>query len=192
MGNDYIDAGDKYFTSGSTGIELKIVFEDGQEIFDKLSALSTLDEKVSGLSEEAPYSNVIAGLGVFLATNEETVESLGITLGDDNWPTDYADFITLLRYYVTPMPGNIGGRYINEVAFQNDSADSDITIQVALQYVKLTKEARGKTIDDADKQIEAMDATRDMIKEWGKEGDLPPAFAFSEKFIAIEGFKIIR
>jgi len=198
--NDYISAADKYFKSGGTGIQLAIVFEDGQEIFDKLSALSMLDKKVSGKSDAPPYiaepdsatySNVIAGLADYIDANEETIDSLGVSLGDDNWPTEYVDFITLLRYYL--IQENTGGRYINEVAFKDyERANSDITIQVSLQYTKLTKESRGRTIDDADKQIEAMDTTRDMIKEWEEEGDLPPAFVFSDKFIAVEGFKIIK
>jgi predicted RND superfamily exporter protein len=44
-------------------------------------------------------------------------------------------------------------------------------------------------IDDAARQIDAMDSTRDMVNSWD---DLPTAFAYSSKFITIEGFKIIQ
>merc|ERR1712086_567468 len=60
--------------------------------------------------------------------------------------------------------------------------------QVKLEYVRLTKTFRGETLDDASKQIEAMDATREMVEDWS---DLQPAFPYSAQFIAIEGFKII-
>merc|ERR1712176_458701 len=46
-----------------------------------------------------------------------------------------------------------------------------------------------RIIDDANRQIAAMDATRELTETW--EG-LPPCFQYSGQFITIEGFKVIR
>lgn len=65
-------------------------------------------------------------------------------------------------------------------------------IQIKSEYVALTKVGRGdKIIDDADRQIDAMDDTRSMVESWTDLGELS-RFVYSEKFIAIEGFKVIQ
>jgi len=195
--NDFFSAGDNYIDSGSTAIGVSIVFTNGQEIYEKRSNLAQLKDRVRGKSDEPPYIsepdsessyvNVMTGLANYLGTNGTDVS---VQLGNDTWPENYEDFITVLKDYLKPEYAR--GRYAASVGFADNSTDTDITIRVSLQYIKLTKESRGKTIDDADRQIEAMDATREMVKEWNKEGSLPPAFPFSDKFINIEGFKIIK
>merc|ERR1712038_1940754 len=72
----------------------------------------------------------------------------------------------------------------------NDDKSKIEAIRVKSRYVALTKSKGNDIIDDAEKQIEAMDDTRKMAEEWGD--DLPPVTTFSEKFLAIEGFKIIK
>ena len=106
-------------------------------------------------------------------------------MGEDGWPTSYEDFVfTLSRYASYSGPGAL---YQSDVTF--DSTGSNLeAFQVKLEYVRLTKTFRGETLDDASKQIEAMDATREMVEDWS---DLQPAFPYSAQFIAIEGFKII-
>lgn len=84
--------------------------------------------------------------------------------------------------------GGPGAHYAQDVAFSEDGSQIN-AIKIKSEYIRLTKSNRGEIIDDADRQIEAMDDTRALIASWD---DLPPAFPYSEKFITIEGFKIIK
>ena len=129
----------------------------------------------------------MTGLADYLSTNGT---DFSVSLGSDGWSESYEDFITVLKEYINPKHSE--GRNVSSVAFTDNSTDTEIKIRISLQYIKLTKESRGEIIDDADRQIDAMDAMRDMIKTWNEEEDLPPSFPYSEKFIDIEGFKIIR
>jgi len=200
--NEYISAGDRYSSSGGTSIGLYVVFEDGQDIYKKRSSLAQLRERVSGLSTDAPYisepssaetyQNVMTGLATYLGTEigKNETEKIGVTLQNDNWPATYSDFITTLKFYTTQT---VDGRpYSRDIDFEDESAETDITLRVYLRYIALTKQSRGNTIDDADKQIKAMDATRDLVDKWGREDELPPAYVYSEKYLSIEGFKIIK
>lgn len=193
--NDYFEAADEFFSSGSTTIGLSVVFEDGEEIYNKRSELEVLYERLDGLSEEAPfirdptteatYSNVMTGFAEYVnETGSDTI--FGVALGSDGWPTNYADFVTALKAY-TSIQGGAGARYIQDMSFSDEGEFNAFRVQ--LQYGRLLKTRRGQVVDDADKQIEAMDATRDMVESWN---DLPTAFPYSAKFIEIEGFKIIR
>ena len=58
------------------------------------------------------------------------------------------------------------------------------------KYFKFVRHARGEIKDDSAKQIQAMDETRILIESWGD--DVPEAYTFSDKFIIIEGYKLIR
>merc|ERR1712125_40881 len=96
------------------------------------------------------------------------------------------DFVVTVKNYARfGAPGEI---YARDVSYSEDGMQID-AFQVKSEYVRLTKLNAGEIIDDADRQIEAMDGTRDLIRSWD---DLPDAFPYSEKFIVIEGFKIIR
>ena len=66
-------------------------------------------------------------------------------------------------------------------------------IRIKSQYVGLTKMSHDKIRNDADRQIQALDQTRELIESW-KNSDLgiTNIFPYSEKFISIEGFKVIR
>ena len=129
----------------------------------------------------------MTGLADYLSTNGT---DFSVSLGSDGWSESYEDFITVLKEYINPKHSE--GRNVSSVAFTDNSTDTEIKIRISLQYIKLTKESRGEIIDDADRQIDAMDAMRDMIKTWNEEEDLPPSFPYSEKFLGIEGFKTIR
>ena len=190
---DYLEAADVYFPD--QGIDLAITFEGSSEIYAKRQELSELKTRVTGLSQKPPYisepvsedsyRNVMDGFAAYLST-EGTAAIGGAVLGDDNWPTSEEDFVsTLLQYANVRGPGAM---YAQDVAFSEDETALE-AYKVELEYVKLTKIVRGEIIDDSGKQIDAMDATRDMVNSWT---DLPPSFPFSEKFIAIEGFKVIR
>jgi hypothetical protein len=67
-----------------------------------------------------------------------------------------------------------------------------LAIHVSSELVSLTKKKRnGDVIDDSDKQIEAMDEYRASVESWGD--DVPAdTCIYSERFFAVEGFKIIR
>ncbi|KAL7532461.1 hypothetical protein ACHAXR_004644 [Thalassiosira sp. AJA248-18] len=189
--NVYASEADKYFAT--SGTSLFITFEGGESIYKNRNSLAALDTRVSGFSEEPPYiaepnsdstyQNVMTGLKQFLSTNGTDAIG-GVALAEDGWPGNYADFeLTLTRYANFMGPG---AKYQGDVAF--DTAGNLLAHRVILEYVRLTKEFRGETIDDASRQIEAMDATREMVESWD---DLQPAFPYASTFIAIEGFKII-
>lgn len=178
----YLNTIDEYYPS--SGIEVQIVFEGSNDIFKSMEELANLDARLAGKSDapyyiaeptsEETYRNVMSGFSSYL-------NSTG-----SSWPTTEADFLTELAAYTTF--GAPGQEYIADVSF-DDTMTSLKAIRVNTEYVRLTKMKGSKVIDDADKQVVAMDATRDMIDSWD---DLPSAFPYSEKFIAIEGFKIIK
>lgn len=129
---------------------------------------------------ETTYQNVMTGLKDYLSA-EGSASIGGVDLGEDGWPTTYEDFVlTLNKYSNWPGPG---AKYASDVAY--GEAETDLAAyRVKLEYIRLTKEFRGEVLDDAERQVEAMDATREMIESWD---DLQPAFPYSAQFIAIEG-----
>eukprot|EP00980_Cylindrotheca_fusiformis_P028513 scaffold22607_cov123-Cylindrotheca_fusiformis.AAC.10 len=191
---DYFEAADDYFPS--TGIDLAIVFEGGDDIYRYRQNLADLDSRLSGKATQPPYiaepatsqsyKNVMDGLAIYL--NASGSAAIGnVPLGDDNWPTTQEDFVTTLKNYTSfGSPG--GGDYARSVSFSDDGTAVN-AIKIDAAYVRLTKEMGGEVIDDADKQIDAMDETRDMVSGWE---DLPERFVYSPKFIAVEGFKTIQ
>ena len=187
---DFSEAADEYFPS--SGEALYITFEDGEEIFNSREGLATLDTRLRGLSEKPPYisepndynyQNVMAGLKEYLATDGE---SIGVVLGDDGWPTNYDNFVAALRSYAQFM--GPGRKYAQDISLSSDGSNLE-AIRIKAEYVRLTKTYRGEVLDDASRQIAAMDATRSMVNSWT---DLARAFPYSATFIAIEGFKIIN
>ena len=189
----YIEAADEFYPT--TGIDLFTVFEGSSDIYEKRDLLAKLDERLTGLSEgppfiaepasESAYRNVMTGLAVYLSTSGTSAIG-NVTLGEDAWPTTETDFVTTLKNYATF--GAPGEKYARDVSYSEDGTQID-AFQVKSEYVRLTKLNAGEIIDDADRQIEAMDETRKLIQSWD---DLPEAFPYSEKFITIEGFKIIK
>ena len=191
--NDYLDAADEYFPD--QGVGLYITFEQSAEIYSDRQALSELESRLTGLSTAPPYisepvseeayRNVMSGFAEYLAESG-TGAIGGAPLGDDNWPTTEADFVSTLALYAS-ITGP-GAEYAQDVAFSLYGSQLE-AFRVKLEYVKLVKADNGEVIDDADKLIDAMDSTRAMVDSWD---DLPPAFPYSDKFLTIEGFKIIR
>mmetsp|Transcript_20012 Transcript_20012/g.29028 ORF Transcript_20012/g.29028 Transcript_20012/m.29028 type:complete len:926 (+) Transcript_20012:122-2899(+) len=191
--NDYIDLADEYFPS--SGVSLSINFENGQDIYDKRVELANLSERLTGLSTAAPYiaepnsessyQNAMTGLHDFLASSGSAAVG-GVTLGDDNWPTSYEDFVLTMKNYTSfTGPGRVYGR---DFSYSEDRSSIRL-YKVDLEYVRLTKENRGEVIADAARQIDAMDETRAMVESWD---DLPSAFVFCEQYLSIEGFKVIQ
>lgn len=188
---DYFDAADEYYPS--TGIELAIVFEGSSDIYASREALATLDERLAGKSARPPYiaepvsdaayTNIMAGFSSYLKTDGSNVT---VTLGPDGWPATEAEFVTALTSYAGF--GGPGFQYNRDFVLSADAKSIDAVV-VKSEYVRLTKESGSKVIDDADRQIEAMDETRALVESWT---DLPPRFTYSEKFIGIEGFKVIK
>ena len=191
---DYLDAADTYFPS--EGIDVYFVFEGGiDEIYASRNELATLDERLAGKSAAPPYlaepvsdeayRNVMTGLYDYLQENGSGAIG-GVTLVD-GWPASAADLeITLLNYTSFASPGSL---YSRDLSLTADGAIQGY--QVKSEYIRLTKTTKkGETIDDADKQIEAMDATRAMVESWTDV--VPIKFPYSEAFIDIEGFKIIQ
>lgn len=183
---NYLNTADEFFPS--TGIDLYIVFEGSSSIYSNRDSLQSLDSRIKDKSTVAPfiaepvgdkYRNVISGFYEYLSSDGYD----GVTLGSDNWPQTEADFATELLAYAKKTSA-----YAQDVSF-NDSNELE-AFRVKLEYVRLTKKKGSKVIDDAEKQIEAMDATRAMVDSW--DDISVDTFTYSEKFIAIEGFKIIR
>eukprot|EP00526_Cylindrotheca_closterium_P001359 CAMPEP_0113628114 /NCGR_PEP_ID=MMETSP0017_2-20120614/14568_1 /TAXON_ID=2856 /ORGANISM="Cylindrotheca closterium" /LENGTH=897 /DNA_ID=CAMNT_0000538409 /DNA_START=59 /DNA_END=2752 /DNA_ORIENTATION=- /assembly_acc=CAM_ASM_000147 len=188
---EYFDAADKYYPS--TGIELAIVFEGSSDIYASREALATLDERLAGKSTKAPYiaepisdtayTNIMAGFSSYLKTAGSNVN---VTLGSDGWPATEAEFVTALTSYAGF--GGAGSQYNRDFILSADAKSVDVVV-VKSEYVRLTKQSGDKVIDDADSQIEAMDETRALVSSWT---DLPQRFTYSEKFIGIESFKVIK
>eukprot|EP00977_Amphora_coffeiformis_P018261 scaffold6349_cov167-Amphora_coffeaeformis.AAC.5 len=190
--NGYLAAADDYFPS--EGIDLYFVFEGQSAIYESRQDLAELDTRLTGKSQNPPYiaepaseeayRNVITGLYVYLSTNGS--DQIGsVTLGEDGWPASEPDFMTTLTNYAS-FSGP-GAMYSRDLSLGEDGSLQ--AIRVKSEYIRLTKDNNGEIIDDADRQIEAMDATRDLVASWN---DLPPAFPYSQKFLDIEGFKIIK
>ena len=191
--NGYLDAADEYFPD--SGINLFIIFEEGDRIYENRVELAALSDRVSGLSKSSPYiaepnsedtyQNVMSGLSTYLGT-EGTGAIGGVELGEDGWPLNEEDFTLTLRLYANVT--GPGALYAQDISLSEDESTVE-AVRVQLEYVRLTKLQRGEIIDDADRQIDAMDDTRKLVSSWE---DLQPATPYSEKFIAIEGFKIIQ
>ncbi|KAG7374017.1 Patched family protein [Nitzschia inconspicua] len=190
---DFVTAFDEYFPA--EGIEFYVVFEDGSNIYENRQELAELNTRLTGLSgaptyiaepvTEKAYRNVMTGLSLFLSENGSGAIG-NVTLGDDMWPTSEEDFyLTLSSYASMTGPGAV---YAQDVVFDNSTALE--VFRVKCEYVRLTKLNRNdEIIDDADRQIDAMDATRALVESWT---DLQPAFPYSAKFTTIEGFKVIQ
>jgi Niemann-Pick C1 protein len=186
----FSEAADEYFPS--SGEELYITFENGEEIYNSREGLATLDTRLRGFSEMPPYiaepndnnyQNVMTGLKDYLSTDGE---SIGVVAGEDGWPTNYESFVAALRSYAQFM--GPGAKFSQDISLSSDGSNLE-AIRVKAEYVRLTKIYRGEVLDDASRQIAAMDATRSLVNSWT---DLPRAFPYSATFIAIEGFKIIN
>ena len=192
--NNYVQDADKYFPGSD--LALYITFEGGQDIYNSREELAALDERFEGLASNMPpyiaspssdstYQNVMATLKEYITLNEEALKAVGILLGNDGWPVDYEDFVTTLKYYTNPF--GPGAKYAQDLSM---SSDGLAAYRVKLQYVAMTKNYRGEVIDDASRQIEAMDTTRELVSSWGD--DLPSAFAYSANFVRTEGLKVIN
>jgi hypothetical protein len=177
--------------SGNTFL---ITFESGKSIYNNGYNLAALDTRLSGLSDKPPYiaepsndsthQNTMAGLNEFLVKNGSDAIG-GAALGDDGWPLSYVDFVTTLKLYASFIgPG--ARYYAGNVGY--DTAGDLEAYHTKFQYVRLTKEFRGETLDDTSRQIEAMDATRVMAVSWT---ELQPAFPYADTYLAIESFKIV-
>ena len=173
--NVYSATADEYFPG--SGTKLFITFEAGENIYKNRDSLAELDTRVSGKSQEPPYiaepnsettyQNVMAGMKAYLDTSG-TAAIGGATLGDDGWPATYEEFVGTMKNYANSQgPGRV---YAGDVTYDSSNL---VAYKVTLEYVRLTKEFRGETLDDASRQIEAMDATREMVESWD---DLQPSF----------------
>jgi len=198
--NDYIETSDKYFSSGGSdlngGSDFFIVFEGSSDIYAKRDILANLETRLTGLSSAPPYiaepvtakayRNVMTGLSTYL--EESGTFAIGSAeLGNDNWPITEEDFVMALSMY-TNFVGP-GALYSQDVSFSEDGLTIE-AIRVKSQYVNLIKEVGGEIKDDSTKQIQAMEGTRVLIESWGD--DVPGAYIFSDKFIIVEGYKLIR
>eukprot|EP00523_Entomoneis_sp_CCMP467_P014523 CAMPEP_0168780548 /NCGR_PEP_ID=MMETSP0725-20121227/8174_1 /TAXON_ID=265536 /ORGANISM="Amphiprora sp., Strain CCMP467" /LENGTH=926 /DNA_ID=CAMNT_0008830391 /DNA_START=34 /DNA_END=2814 /DNA_ORIENTATION=- len=189
--SDYFDASDELFPDA--GIDFFFVFEGASNIYQSRNELARLDERVSGLSNKPPYiaepnseevfRNVMAGFHDYLIENGSGAIG-NVTLDEESWPTNEQDFVNSLQAY-TQTETAPGSRFRRDCSFSFSELEA---INVASEYVRLTKESNGRTIDDADKQIDAMDLTRDLVQSWT---DLQSAFVYSDQYVTIEGFKVI-
>jgi predicted RND superfamily exporter protein len=110
-----------------------------------------------------------------------------MTLGEDSWPVTEEAFVFTLKNYVAF--GSPGAQMYGQSIIFSEDGSKILAIKVESQFVRLTKLNGDEMIDDADRQIEAMDDTRAMLESWT---DLPSNFPYSKKFINIEGFKSIK
>lgn len=186
----FLNTADEYYPS--SGIDLFLVVEGSSNIYNQKEALADLEEKLTGKSASPPYiaepndnkfTNVMSKFYDHLSSKGPITN---ITLGGDNWPMNEQDFVSEFASY-TSFDNEIGKNYAMDVSF-DETRTTLKAIRIKSEYARLTKLKGSKVIDDADKQIEAMDATREMIESWNITSVTP----YSEQFIAIEGFKIIK
>lgn len=188
--NDWFESRDDYFpAAGSLGSELFVIFEDEDEIYRYRNEIASLDTRVEGLDTEAPYiasptseatyGNVMASFWDFLQTYGTFLVG-GTTLERDGWP-NRLDFVATIDQFAV-----LTGAFEHDLSISNTTLNA---LRVRLQYIKLTKNHGGRVVGDAGKQIDAMDTTRNLVQSWG---DLPPRFVYSQNFLLVEGFKIIR
>jgi Niemann-Pick C1 protein len=185
----FLNTADEYYPS--SGIDLFLVVEGGSNIYEQKEALADLETKLTGKSTSPPYiaepnankyTNVMSKFYSHLSSEGPVTN---ITLGGDSWPMNEQDFMSEFATYASFQQA--GRDYAMDVVF-DETRTTLKAIRIKLEYARLTKLEGSKIIDDADRQIEAMDETRDMIESW----NIPSITPYSEKFIAIEGFKIIK
>jgi len=199
---EHAAAADEWFSEDGTSFF--IVFEEveaqlGNAIYDKRQALAQLDERLAGKSTAPPYisepisedacRNVMTGLEACLVA-QGTDAVGGAPVGSDGWPATQEDFVSTLEKCVSFI--GPGSQHAGDVSMVTDMATNQTrleAIRVESECVRLTKERRGEIIEDASKQIDAMDATRAMVDSWT---DLPPSFVHSNIYLGVEGFKIVR
>eukprot|EP00934_Nitzschia_sp_Nitz4_P001366 Nitzschia sp. Nitz4//scaffold395_size11642//5914//11294//NITZ4_009033-RA/size11642-processed-gene-0.12-mRNA-1//-1//CDS//3329550258//1366//frame0 len=191
---DYIEVVDELFPSGP---ELTFVFQGSKEIYEHRQELADLADRLSDHSERSPYiaepvserayRNVMVGLHDYL--EQYGTASIGnAALGQDGWPTNEEDFVMTLQQYASST--GPGAMYVRDVVYDNIETSTVSALRVVSEHVILTKEdRRGRIINDAKAQIDAMEDTRVMISSWT---DLPPAFVYCSEYINIEGFKVIK
>lgn len=172
------------------------IAEGSANIYESRVAFADLNTRLSGLSTDAPfisepnaeetYRNVMTGMSAYLNSTGSSALG-GVALGSDNWPTSEEEFVTALKEYVSVS--GPGAMYARDVKFSEDAASVE-AIRIQSSFVALKKKkANGDIIDDADRQIEAMDTTRELVKSWEDAVRVTP---YSSEFISIEGFKIIK
>jgi len=198
----YLEISDKYFTTSA--FDVSIIFtDDGSEsksIYAKRQDLVFLNQTLAGRSNSPPYitepisdttySNVMRDLKKYLDENGST--KIGnATLGKDGWPVTEQTFIeTLMNYTRVTGPG---GDHFRDVSFSKSSDVPELkAIRVKIEYVKLLKKSGSRIIEDAEKQIKAMDATRRMVTSDSWKNKYPPTFVYSAEYLSIEGYKRIR
>lgn len=189
----YLNTIDEYYPS--SGIDLDIFFTGSpSDIFAVKEELANLDSRLTGKSTAPPYivepeseekfRNVMSAFAAHLSSAGSIT---GVELNNKNWPKNTNDFVKELSAFTSF--GQPGQRFYADVKLNKDGGLEAIRVQA--EYVRLTKMKGTKVIDDADKQIAAMDATREMIASWDDLAGANPT-PYSEKFINIEGFKIIK
>jgi predicted RND superfamily exporter protein len=178
-------------TAATTGIndELYKYRDDISNLSYRLKGLSKASPWIAEPNSDSSYRNVFQGLKEYL--KENGTRKIGdAPLDNENWPTTKEFFYYTLRQYVER--GKPGAVYSQDVSFDDDGIP--IAIRIKSEYVRLVKDDKrdvdGASIDDAERQIDAMVDTRSMIDDWT---DLPTnRFVFSSKFFRIEGFQVIK
>jgi len=176
------------------------VMTTNDDLYEYRDDLANLADRLKGLSQASPwiaepnsissYRNVMEGLRDYLKENGSSRIGNAPISDDDGWPTTKEFFYYTLQQYVDQR-GGPGSVYSQDVAFdQNGIVEA---IRIKSDYVRLIKpDAResGKSIDDAERQIDAMEDTRMMIDDWT---DLPPRrFVYCSKYFRIEGYQVLR
>ncbi len=106
--------------------------------------LDTQQAYIAEPSKDSTYQNTMASLKEFLVTN--CSDAIGGTpLGEDGWPLSYVDFVRTLKLY-SSLIGPVA-RYASDVAYE--MTGNLKAYHIKLQYVHLTKEFRGETLDNA-------------------------------------------
>jgi len=188
---DWIKSSDEFFPS--TGIDLYFVFQNGTEIYNAREELAVFKDRLTGLSGAPPYiAEPNSDSGTFqnvMAGYSEYLQDFGL-----DGPKNETEFFSSMAAFLWTTLS--GAQYRADVKFEDGATnDSRIeAIRIKSQYIRLTKLNGNAIIEDAGRQVKAMVKTRELVETWNNnKDDLPiTVFPYSDKFLAIEGFKVIR
>mmetsp|Transcript_16130 Transcript_16130/g.21333 ORF Transcript_16130/g.21333 Transcript_16130/m.21333 type:complete len:928 (+) Transcript_16130:228-3011(+) len=181
-----LDKQDKYF--GELGSDVYIVTETF-DYFDKQDDLALITSELSGLEDASPYIQSPTKSGYYNWYDDyleyvELMNTFGasISVDSDGQLTDEDEFYDNLAQFTRGM----GYQYNDSIVFADDGSSITVT-RIQAKYQSFSKYRNGRLINDANKQIAAMDDLRELVDSW----DIG-AFPWTFDYLTWETFKIIR
>jgi len=184
---DTLDKVDEYF--GEIGSDVYIVTEDF-DYFANQENIAAITTALAAVEDESPYIQDVTG-STYNSWYDDYLDYVAlmntygasISVDSDGRPTDEAEFYAHLRAYTSGM----GYQYNSSLVFDGTTQGGLSAARIQAQYKSFTKYRNGQLINDADKQIAAMDDLRAIVDEWDID-----AFPWSYDYLDWETFKVIQ